>query len=72
MKRKRKYKTKPKSNPFYDILNKLKERIISILAIAIVSWLMGILTNYVHTFGTIKELKIENKDLSWAVDYFRK
>ena len=70
MKRKKHINKKPSF--FIDIMNKLKERIVSVLAIALVSWVLGIITNYTHTSGIIKELKIDNNDLEWAVDYFRR
>ena len=62
-------KKRKKSN---IILKGLSEKLVQGVSIALVSWVIGILTNYAQTHGIIKGLEKDNADLEWAVDYFRK
>lgn len=69
--RRRRRNIKSKSTYFKKILEQIKERLIITISIALISWITGVLTNNRYTSGVIKELKQENADLDWAVDYFR-
>ncbi len=74
MKRPRhKIKTKNRIiNKLKSIIEPILERFMSVLVIAIISWLIGILTNYIQSSGVIKKLEADNKNLEWGVDYYRK
>jgi anaerobic C4-dicarboxylate transporter len=63
---------KPKYLFLKGLINTFKERLITVLVITIVSWIMGILTNSIHTSDIINQLQKDNEDLSWGIDYFRK
>lgn len=72
MKRKKSIKRTIKNKNYFNIfLDNIKERLLITISIALVSWITGVLTNYAHSSGIIKELKKENVELDWAVDYFR-
>jgi len=64
-------KQKAKSSVLKSFFVSLKERIIMALAIAIVSWVLGVVSDMTHKAGVIKQLEQDNRDLSWGIDYFR-
>ena len=63
------YKKKSKLMVFLKslILNPLVQKAAGALVVAIISYAIS----HLQSAGTINQLKIDNKDLSWAVDYFR-
>lgn len=63
---------KVKPSVLKSFFKSLKERIVMALAIAIVSWLLGIASSVTHKSTVIHQLEQDNQDLSWAVDYFRR
>lgn len=70
--KRRKRKVKQKYPFLNGLLEMAKEKLISVIVLVFVSWCLGILTNHAHTTDIINKLQVENTDLSWAVDYFRK
>lgn len=53
------------------ISNLFKNTIINKCVGAILIALTSYIINHIQTSNTISQLKVDNKDLSWAVDYFR-
>jgi hypothetical protein len=68
----RRKRSKKKQSSLKSFFITLKERIVMALAIALVSWTIGFLSDMTHKSYAIQQLQVENQDLSWAVDYFRK
>ncbi len=74
MKRKKRHpknmnlKNKFLKNP---VIKGLMDKFVTTITIMLISWAIGFLSNYLPSSKTISQLKIDNANLEWGVDYFR-
>ena len=67
MKRKRR-KTRKSSFIKNLFKNPVVSKVIGAIIVAFASYIL----NHLQTIGTINQLKVDNNELNWAVDYFRR
>ena len=53
------------------VIKGLLDKFVTTVTIILISWAIGFLSNYFPSSNTIKQLKVDNKDLEWGIDYYR-